>query len=97
MIELGQPLELDPDEYPCLCVGDHRPTSRLNHAHHVLPLAWGGPDEPDNRVPLCPTGHAIVHVLLRDWVRAGRQLNRGYVNRYLYGVAAEGWARRPPT
>lgn len=37
----------------------------LLHAHHVVPIAWGGPDHPDNLVVLCPTHHAVAHALGR--------------------------------
>lgn len=76
---------------PCACVGEHRPTSAMNHWHHVLPLSWGGSDLKENMVPLCPTGHAVVHVLLDRWRKAGAQQPIGRANRYLYDTAAAGW------
>lgn len=49
----------------CTVHAEHAP--RVNHpeVHHVWPVGMGGPDVPENRVPLCPTGHTNVHDLLR--------------------------------
>ena len=69
---IGQPFTLDPVLHPCLCVTDHNPNPRLNHRHHIIPLAWGGPDTDDNTVSLCPTTHANLHAELQEWVRVGR-------------------------
>lgn len=49
---------------PCQFHNLHKPTNHLNHVHHVWPLAEGGPDIPDNKVVICPTGHANVHDLI---------------------------------
>jgi hypothetical protein len=35
--------------------------------HHVLPLAWGGIEEPKNQVEVCQTGHANIHRLLSEY------------------------------
>lgn len=34
---------------------------RLLHGHHIVPVACGGADHPDNMILLCPTHHAIAH------------------------------------
>lgn len=81
------------DVEPCGCLGDHRPTSWINHRHHVVPLAWGGPNTQDNLVTLCPTGHAVVHVLLDRWKRDGAVAGPGRMNSWLYAVALDGWTR----
>jgi hypothetical protein len=36
---------------------------RALHVHHVVPLACGGEDGPENLVVLCPNHHALAHVL----------------------------------
>lgn len=32
--------------------------------HHVQPLGMGGPDEPGNKILICPTGHSNIHRLM---------------------------------
>ncbi len=51
----------------CDCVTEHRPTPMVYERHHILPLAWGGPDVPENVVTVCPTTHRGVHELL-EWI-----------------------------
>ena len=46
----------------------HWPPVRETERHHVQPLSMGGPDTPANIVKICPTGHANIHVALRDLV-----------------------------
>ena len=53
----------------CNCVSEHRPTPSTFERHHILPLAWGGSDDPDNVVSLCPTTHSDTHKLLREYRR----------------------------
>lgn len=48
----------------------HSPDPKRLNVHHVLPLSWGGPDEPWNKVTICMTGHGNVHSLLNEYVRA---------------------------
>lgn len=44
----------------------------LNFAtHHILPLSWGGPDIPSNKVRVCATGHENIHTVLNWMVHAG--------------------------
>jgi hypothetical protein len=90
---VGTPKMLDAKEYPCECVSDHRPALALNHAHHIVPLAWGGSDDPSNIRPLCPSGHTAVHRLLDRWRKLGKPGSVHHVNPYLYSVALEGWQR----
>jgi hypothetical protein len=40
--------------------------SSMLHAHHVVPLACGGPDTPENMIVLCPTCHSIAHYVTRQ-------------------------------
>lgn len=37
------------------------PAPSLLHAHHVVPVSCGGPDESANLLVLCPNCHAIAH------------------------------------
>lgn len=57
--------------------------SRLLHAHHVIPLAFGGLDKRSNLVLLCPTCHALAHLL-------GRGLRSGGL--YTWIGPADRWA-----
>lgn len=78
----------------CLCVAEHNPTVVTFHQHHIWPLAMGGPDTWANIVTLCPTSHANVHHLLREWVRAAGPppwTIRRRFNHYVRGLAETGW------
>lgn len=85
----------------CLCVSDHRPAPLELNAHHVWPLANGGPDVPENIVWLCPTAHTNVHELLRLMMKAGRPMTDAQlsalvpqaVSRYAASLARLGWRR----
>lgn len=88
---VGLPRLLDAEEFPCSCVKRHVPTVYRTHRHHIIPLAWDGPDTPDNIVPLCPTGHDTIHLWLQRWVREGKPDTQGYKNSYLYDLAMRGW------
>lgn len=57
-------------DFECLCVMEHNPNPMELHLHHILPLYLGGDDVPKNLIPLCPTSHANVHELLREWMKA---------------------------
>lgn len=50
---------------PCAVHRNHAPGPKQNHFHHILPLSWGGADTAENRIVICPTGHANVHLLLQ--------------------------------
>ncbi len=43
----------------------HWPPVSDPDVHHIIPQAHGGPNTPDNRVVICPSGHRNVHVALR--------------------------------
>lgn len=55
----------EPARATCAAHGSHRPLNLSTQRHHIWPLGMGGPDEPDNIVTLCPTGHVNVHLLLK--------------------------------
>jgi HNH endonuclease len=90
------PRTVDPGLAPCLCVTRHAPRARRHHVHHVWPLGEGGPNTPGNLVPLCPTSHEDVHVLL-DLYREARKVppwtERRRFNHYVRLIAHTGfWA-----
>ena len=49
------------------------PTASILHAHHIIPIACGGPDTIVNLIVLCPNCHAIAH-----YVTARSSLTRTY-------------------
>lgn len=82
----------------CACVADHAPEPIDVEIHHVVPLAWGGPDSAANRVNLCGNAHNNVHAFLRAYQRAGGtppwDVRRRF-SPYIRALAARGWAERP--
>jgi len=54
---------------------------KIMHAHHVVPLACGGPDVSVNLVLLCPNCHALAH-------RLGRMTLTGAYPEYAWAGAA---------
>ena len=36
------------------------------HVHHLRPREYGGGDEPENLIVLCPNCHAVAHKILRE-------------------------------
>lgn len=59
--------------------------------HHVFPLGHGGPNVPENRVVLCPTAHANVHVLLSYMLRHVGDPPEGRVNTFTELIARRGY------
>lgn len=95
--DLGAPRTVNAFTDPlarCECVADHNPNVITFHQHHVWPLGMGGPDEASNLVLLCPTVHASIHHLLREFVRAdgepGWLITRHFGN-YPRRLAAQGY------
>lgn len=84
----------------CRCAAEHRPPVLEYQRHHVLPLAMGGPDTPENVVWLCPTAHVNVHEILRLLLRdgpltateIGDALADRPVSRYATAIARDGLA-----
>ena len=60
---------------PRLTRADH--ARRMLHAHHVIPLAFGGDDSAANLVLLCPNHHAIAHAL-GDYKPSGMPSRSGW-------------------
>jgi hypothetical protein len=91
----------DPDPTtPCPCSVRHQPAPLNLEVHHIQPTYLGGPDTPDNRVPICPTAHTNVHEILATFMRDGlltwTQVGDRYdtpVSRYAYGLAYVGYQR----
>lgn len=93
----AHPLSLAPENVACKCVARHQPDpGRSLHAHHVVPLAWNGPDTAVNLTWLCPTSHNLAHVGLRLAVRlkrkpkAGELAAAGVRNRYVQALVLRG-------
>ena len=63
----------------CECCGFKPPewATKIRHsilqAHHVVPIAKGGPTRIDNLVLLCPTCHKFAHAVHRATELAGRK------------------------
>lgn len=52
------------DFYTCQACGlgrDNTLYSAIFHAHHMIPVKHGGPDDADNLIMLCPNCHSLVH------------------------------------
>jgi hypothetical protein len=56
---------------PCQIHRYHSPHVVDTDVHHIVPLSWGGPNIPSNKVSICPTGHRNVHELLREYAEFG--------------------------
>jgi hypothetical protein len=92
--EVGTPRTISPAKSPCLCVQKHVPAIRMVHIHHVIPKSWGGTDETKNLVSVCPSGHDIIHGMLRSWEKSGG-VKIGNNNPFLYSIALRGWEQKP--
>lgn len=68
----------------------HSPRSHKNHMHHVLPRSMGGKTEPNNLIPVCPTGHYNIHTLIDSWVNAGGEPHWEILKHY--GHSERYWA-----
>lgn len=79
----------------CLCVANHSPAiGELIQHHHVVPLSWGGPNTPGNKVDLCPNAHELVHRILNEGVRRKAWPDWAYLqhfNWWIRGIARRGW------
>lgn len=55
---------------PCEVHTVHKPSSHINHEHHVWPRGHGGPNVAENLIVVCPTGHYNIHRLLEELLTA---------------------------
>jgi hypothetical protein len=90
-----EPLQQTRD--PCQVHHSHNPRSHVNQIHHVWPVDDGGPDVPENRIPVCATGHHNIHDLLDEYRAATEgkvphEVLRTYSRRERE-LAALGWKR----
>lgn len=92
--QVGAPRTLPFTEEACQCVKRHSPTPSLVHSHHIVPKYLGGADTKANLITLCPSGHYVVHDLIRKFIAADGVLPRGRTNRYLYDLAVRGYTGR---
>lgn len=79
----------------CECVGNHNPNNTEPDLHHIHPLSWGGPDNPENIVAVCPNQRRLVHQLLREYRKAGgtpAYFVRRHYSAFTRRLAARGWA-----
>lgn len=60
---------LSPTDFPCTGTGRHSPKPARTVLHHVVPLSWGGPDVPANKVVLCDNHHYGAHTAIDEYVR----------------------------
>lgn len=89
------PLTASAKTHPCWCVKTHSPMVNRTHIHHIHPLSMGGPDTPANRIPLCPTTHGEVHLILEHFARGDRK-RRASWGKYAYALAVRGWRKAHP-
>lgn len=79
--------------HPCRCVKSHSPKVNRTQIHHIWPQGMGGPDTAANKIPLCPTTHSEVHLVMEAFDRAGRVTPRkGGWGQYAYDLAVRGWS-----
>ena len=90
---LGDPVAIPFKTRPCGCVTRHHPHPRFNHLHHIVPLSWGGSDDPSNIIALCPTSHENIHMNLRKWVAAGKPLKTN-LTPFVLDLAMRAWKGR---
>lgn len=82
------------DTITCKCVRRHHPKITIIDKHHIVPLSWGGPDVPENMIPICSNQHRLVHELLTLYKKRS-----GYVlpselrkfPRFTQALAKKGW------
>lgn len=81
---------------PCLIHRYHSPRPGRSDLHHTFPLEWGGEETDENRVPICSTGHANVHMLLEFFKDFNGKVPWPIRREFGPGerkIAAEGWRR----
>ena len=49
----------------------HKHTSMVSYeSHHIWPVAYHGPDTPENRVKVCCNAHSDIHYLMERLLRS---------------------------
>ncbi|MEO6572088.1 MAG: HNH endonuclease signature motif containing protein, partial [Ilumatobacteraceae bacterium] len=87
------PLSLPFAQFPCLCRVEHAPSVPWSHRHHIVPLYANGPDVESNIVHVCPATHDWIHVILREFDKAGEVRSRRQTwPHYAYRLAVTGFA-----
>ena len=66
-MQLATPLTMPGNR--CVVHRYHWPVPARTVVHHILPQEYGGPDTPENKVPVCDTGHYNIHAFLDALVR----------------------------
>lgn len=64
--------------------------------HHILPMAHGGKNAPDNRIALCANAHGSVHYYLDLILKEGPNLAwtaKRKFGRKVRAIAEEGYRR----
>jgi hypothetical protein len=85
MNEVDPHSQLRTTSQPCQVHKKHIPEPHQNHRHHVYPLGHGGPDIEDNIIAVCPTGHANIHMLLKDFLLHMGNVPYSILRRYSHG------------
>lgn len=57
----------------CQIHAEHIPRVSMPDLHHIWPLEYGGPNSPENRIVVCPTGHRNIHELLLEYKHRRRK------------------------
>lgn len=93
---MSEPVSFRAADRPCQVHKYHWPPLRRTVRHHVVPLSWGGVDDPANVVVTCDTGHYSIHELL-DGLRAGKPPRGGTRQERRYASRGyEEWLRSQP-
>jgi hypothetical protein len=93
---MSEPESFLASEHPCEVHGYHYPPPWRTVTHHVVPLGWGGADEPPNKVRTCDNGHYAIHGGL-DELRAGKPLRAGTRKERRYALRGyQEWLRSQP-
>jgi hypothetical protein len=72
----------------------------VSESHHLLPLSWGGPDEPENLSRLSAQLHYDAHACMNEYVRHNGQPPPSVLAVYstkAQDLAAYAWGQRDPS
>lgn len=70
---------------PCEVHREHTPRPHVNHVHHVWPRGQGGPDVPENKVVICPSGHYNTHRLLDELIACRGEVRYAVLKQFAKG------------